>query len=94
MEKAPEFGSGDCKFESCHGRISKFITSCFHVNIQESYTLGARRTTFCYCTNRTKLKNVIPVPVLFCFVPVSFVLFCPCTCSGWSLTHAHGEFDL
>ena len=24
MDKAPDFGSGDCRFESCHGRINKF----------------------------------------------------------------------
>ena len=21
MDKAPDFGSGDCRFESCHGRL-------------------------------------------------------------------------
>ena len=26
MDKAPDFGSGDCRFESCHGRINKFLT--------------------------------------------------------------------
>ena len=25
MDKAPDFGSGDCRFESCHGRINKFL---------------------------------------------------------------------
>ena len=24
MDKATDFGSGDCRFESCHGRINKF----------------------------------------------------------------------
>ena len=24
MDKAPDFGSGDCRFESCHGRIKTF----------------------------------------------------------------------
>ena len=24
MDKASDFGSGDCRFESCHGRINKF----------------------------------------------------------------------
>ena len=23
MDKAPDFGSGDCRFESCHGRLEK-----------------------------------------------------------------------
>ena len=25
MDKAPDFGSGDCRFESCHGRIIEFL---------------------------------------------------------------------
>ena len=25
MDKAPDFGSGDCRFESCHGRINNFL---------------------------------------------------------------------
>ena len=25
MDKAPDFGSGDCRFESCHGRIINFL---------------------------------------------------------------------
>merc|ERR1711942_597731 len=24
MDKAPDFGSGDCRFESCHGRFKTF----------------------------------------------------------------------
>ena len=24
MDKAPDFGSGDCRFESCHGRLKNF----------------------------------------------------------------------
>ena len=24
MDKAPDFGSGDCRFESCHGRSKSF----------------------------------------------------------------------
>ena len=39
MDKAPDFGSGDCRFESCHGRIfchDKTLIFCFiHIgNIQ------------------------------------------------------------
>ena len=26
MDKAPDFGSGDCRFESCHGRVVTFWT--------------------------------------------------------------------
>ena len=26
MDKAPDFGSGDCRFESCHGRVTTFWT--------------------------------------------------------------------
>ena len=26
MDKAPDFGSGDCRFESCHGRVITFWT--------------------------------------------------------------------
>ena len=32
MDKAPDFGSGDCRFESCHGRTfyhSHFIMELF-----------------------------------------------------------------
>ena len=30
MDKAPDFGSGDCRFESCHGRVFLFASSdCF-----------------------------------------------------------------
>ena len=25
MDKAPDFGSGDCRFESCHGRSLTFF---------------------------------------------------------------------
>ena len=39
MDKAPDFGSGDCRFESCHGRIfchdMTLIFCCVHIgNIQ------------------------------------------------------------
>ena len=26
MDKAPDFGPGDCRFESCHGRNYKFLS--------------------------------------------------------------------
>ena len=26
MDKAPDFGSGDCRFESCHGRYNNFFS--------------------------------------------------------------------
>ena len=39
MDKAPDFGSGDCRFESCHARIffcivSSLIPVFFKINIQ------------------------------------------------------------
>ena len=29
MDKAPDFGSGDCRFESCRGRLSIFCFAQF-----------------------------------------------------------------
>ena len=29
MDKAPDFGSGDCRFESCHGRKYFFLEICY-----------------------------------------------------------------
>ena len=30
MDKAPDFGSGDCRFESCHGRLITFLLGFLH----------------------------------------------------------------
>ena len=31
MDKAPDFGSGDCRFESCHGR--KYILFLYYIKL-------------------------------------------------------------
>ena len=28
MDKAPDFGSGDCRFESCHSRLVDILLVC------------------------------------------------------------------
>ena len=49
MDKAPGFGSGDCRFESCHGRCdvlqcsrSETIEEIKHVYTRETYGDGER----------------------------------------------------
>ena len=36
MDKAPDFGSGDCRFESCHGR-SLFSTDPWEKPLQSTW---------------------------------------------------------
>ena len=37
MDKAPDFGSGDCRFESCHGRVITFWTQfCLDEKMSQS----------------------------------------------------------
>ena len=36
MDKAPDFGSGDCRFESCHGR-SLFSTDPWEEPLQSNW---------------------------------------------------------
>ena len=52
MDKAPDFGSGDCRFESCHGRYI-FPTLCAFQSQQFWYSV-----LFGDLTPHTKIKQV------------------------------------
>ena len=40
MDKAPDFGSGDCRFESCHGRSFLFLTHNREELLSEYHWMG------------------------------------------------------
>ena len=49
MDKAPDFGSGDCRFESCHGRKYKIfvwlnLKLWFHYDEGKKFDSGGIRT--------------------------------------------------
>ena len=78
MDKAPDFGSGDCRFESCHGRL---IFVSIRITLLSPITLFAKSSTglflqtktIVFCTKRVdrdrtrtcnpQIRSLVPYPL-------------------------------
>ena len=57
MDKAPDFGSGDCRFESCHGRFLFMLQNVYCViafTVERKLCFGKKESTV------TGLEPAIP----------------------------------
>ena len=57
MDKAPDFGSGDCRFESCHDRIF-YVNVNFDTSFQHNWTaiamniISSEIASLCYISDQ------------------------------------------
>ena len=85
MDKAPDFGSGDCRFESCHGRLRFPLVQISDISVS-SYPL---------LHNRGHLENIAEVfigaddilkHILILTVDALYFTGFDCLPSTWSVT--------
>ena len=68
MDKAPDFGSGDCRFESCHGRKPfSFLSSPLSLSEKEGEILLLQMFLHVFIKNDKADFKTSVVPQFFIF---------------------------